>query len=388
MPDVFVPTEDPKATRKGVRDATLRMIADERDAQLLLLHTYRDATTLAGEQVQDKRLDLLEDPPDVSATEVLLDALISLAVTRVTQLPIRALTTRWIRSMTGIRAAVATKNGQFGVGSLTSTSFEAARRIILDDAVENLVDPSREEFEYYKKFVEDVADPLEALARQKATSLAKKRASQARPTGQDGGDTASVAVRRAALTWARLQEGASDRSFAALRDQVATAREDKRGDRDVGYIRQLVLRLWEKREQATARLSNGDVEDILSRLFEAAIWVRHFGGVDAIVAPPRRDYLSTVYSTVYVPDFGTRLTVPEKLATYWLHRFRHPLGDGTKSFIEQQQSSKPQSFVTPRESALNDLLKWMRMLEREMNLTERRLSDFGFDVLGPVKPKK
>jgi hypothetical protein len=390
-------------TVDALRRVSLSLIEQERIQQLLFLQTVRDAAVLAGEQVQDVRLDLLEKPPGVSVSGIFMEALISLALGSAASFAIKFFVNRGARGILAARGAVSKKNGVHVVVPSTSASMAQSKKDFLDQELEDLVEAKTKRIELWKIFAVNVVTKLAVRA--------VRKSDEQPPGGDREGDTASVAIRRAALSFARLQELAVHRVFKEYEDQV---RADT-ADIDlllslINYFTQTLplSRLPEpdrpeRRPTRPAREpvsneepdSNEDIERKLSLFFEACIWVLHFGGQQAI----RKKFESTYTLPAEFLDSPTRLVMPRQeitvldidspLVKYWIHRFPHNKGNGTDSFVFHV--IRRGNIHTPRDQSLRDLLSWFADVETGIAGIQKKLQSFGgpaiMDVLGPIKPR-
>jgi hypothetical protein len=371
---------------KEIKAQLLDLIRKSREQELLFLRTIRDAAILAGEQVQDKRLDLLENPPDVDSGSFLMDFLIALALGPGASLAIKAFTTRGMRAILRNRGLEFDENDQI-ILSVEKTLY------LPEGLARNLLDERKKEFELWTK----VAKGIEQVG-EVGVDVAAKRiqsADTAKGTKPLTGDTASVAVRRAALSFVRLQEPVVVLVHEHYKDIVESGEFD--------FTPKIFIKFLEnniKFPEAIKTKTNSELEQSLSLFFEACIWLLHFsesGGINeqlietetAIVATdtdlrglPRNTVLRTV----------TRLSSKRPIVSYWIRRFPHPDGDGRESFLQyfvnKNKGKKATEDVFFEEVflAISDLQDWFANIEKGI-VSLQQLGVVGLEVLGPAKPK-
>jgi hypothetical protein len=200
---------DDAAALEATRTLVLAGMGRERAQQLRYIQTIRDAAMLAGEQVQDVRLDLMENPPNASTHGVFIDILLSLALGPVSSAAIKQLTSVGTRAVLSLRFPLAKKNGVFSLVPYTIDGLKTAQRFV-DQRRRIDLAAQREHYEYWSKIAEHVGGSI------KETTQERILREGAKPQSKVGGDSASVAVRRAALSFARLQERAIERTFGGL----------------------------------------------------------------------------------------------------------------------------------------------------------------------------
>ncbi|MFF7647023.1 hypothetical protein [Streptomyces canus] len=343
--------------------STMSMIQQARDRDLLFVHTVRDAATLAGEQVQDVRLKLLKDPPPTEADSVLMDVFISLALALAAPPLVRAISTRavgFVIAKRQLSTALDTAGLNMAVG-LTEPTTLADRFLRRNDAVRDL----------WTGFAEQA---LGVVITQSQAHLAKAGTSPS-PVPLEG-DTASVAIRRAAYAHARVHELAALRSYDGL---IASLRSGSVTPAAAKQLSSLLAKNIDKDRDDQA------FEKGLSLLFEASIWVVHIG--DAVPVP------STEWRYLNMP------ANLNKLFAYFIRRFPHDQGNGSDNFLSHViRKSSPHGLLgvaagwTPGaysidEQAKVDLLTWFGKLRARHEVARTAFQGIGYENLGPVKPK-
>jgi hypothetical protein len=388
-----------KTSLEALRRVSLSLIERERIQQLLFLQTIRDAAILAGEQVQDVRLNLLENPPGVSVSDLFMDALISLALGPAASFAIKAAVNRGTRAILASRNAVGKKNGIYAITPFTSASIARSRRDFLEQKLEELIDPKAKSVELWKTFAGDVLGVPVDIAKRTARQAARKSGKQPRAGDGKGGDTASVAIRRAALAFSRLQELAVVRVFKEYEGQARADAADIELLLNLNNYLSIELplsRVQVPEQQRPARsarepIGNEEIERELSLFFEACIWVLHFGGQEAI-----RQRVVTTYQRLSPVRLGpyfetvTVLHTDNPIVRYWIDRFPHNKGNGIDSFLLHVERSGHSTSAI--DEALLDLLAWFGDVEAGIAGINKKLQDFGgtpiMEVRGPIKPKK
>jgi hypothetical protein len=417
-------------------DPLVALIRDAREQQLLFLRTVRDAAMLAGEQVQDMRNALLQDPPGVSATSFLVDVLLTIAMGPVASALISGGVKRGVRwilrdrsasSRSGLitveeRPSLLTPVTDRSIG-LAQQTFNGKSTFDPKDLMNVRSTASRLWREYAVKLAESTAAAKSGQAVIGAVSSATKKlippagTAGRIPAGTTGGgDTATVAVRRAALAFVRLQEAAVVRIHEHYVEQATKATLTFTPEVFRKFLEDNVA--FERRHEL-----NEEMEKRLSFFFEACIWLMHFGSAATIgTASRERQVGAGIWGTKWVERFASR-----RLVDYLARRFPHPADrTGTQSFFEYHVNrtgtpvggwppagTKPPAGYQPRvqraalgtrdtpggiparegslsigEEARRDLLSWLRELESDMTKAiPPELRDLGFQVLGPTKLK-
>jgi hypothetical protein len=345
--------------------STMSLVQQARDRDLLFVNTVRDAATLAGEQVQDVRLKLLEDPPPAESNSSLMDVFISLALGTGASALIRTISTRAVAFVVAKRqlsAALDTAGLNAAVG-LTQATTLADRFLQRNDAVRTL----------WTRYAEQ---SLGVVITQSQANLRKAGTPPSAVPLE--GDTASVAIRRAAYAHARIHELAAMRTYDGL---VAHLRS---GTVTPDAAKQLSALLEKNidRDRDDQAFEKG-----LSLLFEASIWVLHVG--DAVSAPKSKwNYL--VMPAKYSKLFG-----------YFIRRFPHDKGNGYDNFLSHTTRTLGPSWKGHEplwqtgnmgtlgidDQAKVDLLHWFETLRAGTELARTAFEGIGYENLGPVKPK-
>ncbi len=383
----------------------LDLIRNSREQELLFLQTVRDAAILAGEQVQDKRLDFLEAPPDTSASDVLIDFLISLALGPVASAVVKSFTERGMRAILRNRGVVfvptvgislktfidEAEKVSGGLLAITDSGIRNAENLI-DGAgtlVQNLTNVQKKEFELWRKFAEDTLNVGVDVAKGR---LIDKATAPDKPTVPDskvpGGDTASVAVRRAALAFVRLQEPAVRRVYEHYEEQVRSG--------DFQFTPKTFITFLENNLKFSSSIkdeTNSELETALSLFFEACIWLLHFGSATGIFEQVSEDVPGLASYGPYSVPTGIRNVKfrPERhIVNYWLSRFPHPDGNGRESFFfySIRHGQLGSGGTELADQAIADLLKWFGDIDARLTPLQKRLNASGLDILGPVNLKK
>ena len=366
------------ADKDKTQAVLLDLIRKSREQELLFLHTIRDAAILAGEQVQDKRLDLLENPPDVDANSFLTDFLIALALGPGVGLVIKAVTAR------GMRAILRNRSLNFDV---TDEGIKAAETVYAPKTeilARNLLDKRKKEFELWTKMAEDIEKV--------GVDVTIERLKRVTTTGKSnslGGDTASVAIRRAALSFVRLQEPVVVLIHEHYKDQVQSGDFDFTAETFISFLTNNL-----KFSDPIKAKANSELERSLSLFFEACIWLLHFaqsGGISQQATETETIKTGGGPSAAHrqLEEFEeetiTTVTLSAKrpIVKYWLSRFPHPAGDGVESFAEY---SIKRDVANYPDNAIEDLLKWFKDIEKGI-VNLQQLGVVGLEVLGPVKIK-
>ena len=316
------------------KDGIVAQLRREKEQQRLFLRTVEQAAVLAGEQVQDVRLDLLEDPPPVSTAPILLDILLQLALGPLAGLAIRKFADVGVDAILAARVGSAKRNGVFALAPFTSASLEKAETAFLAQSIQTQADllMKKDKLDYWKEFAGDVQGVARDIVQDKAKSaIAGDNADLALPGVRQGGDTASVAVRRAALTFTRLQEPVIELVFAQYESRVQS---ETISNEDLFAIVRFLFKLGLKRATDSGK-SNVEIERRLSLFFEACIWKLHFRAiVDTYThIEPHGDYQHRIERG---REKRRKVVVSPKLLRYWLLRLPHHEGNGTESYFEKR----------------------------------------------------
>ncbi|MFF0013065.1 hypothetical protein [Streptomyces sp. NPDC005374] len=351
----------------GLEASTMSMIQQARDRDLLFVHTVRDAATLAGEQVQDVRLKLLENPPPTESDSFLMDVFISLALGPAAAPLVRALSTRAVGFAVAKRqlsTALDAAGLNVAIG-LTESTTMADRFLARNDAVRDL----------WTGFAEQ---SLGVVITQSQAHWPKQGALPS-PVPLEG-DTASVAIRRAAYAHARVHELTALRTY----DNLVTGLQSGTVTPEAAKQLSTLLAKDIDKDRDDQAFEKG-----LSLLFEASIWVMHIN--DAVRAP------RTQWRYLSIPAKF------DKLFAYFIRRFPHDQGNGNDNFLSHviRTSSQRGGFLgvaakplagqlgkySVDEQARVDLLIWFEKLRAGHEVARTAFQGIGYENLGPVKPK-
>jgi hypothetical protein len=358
--------------------ATLALLSESKANDLLYVHTVRDAAMLAGEQVQDIRLTVLEKPPaTASDSHILIDVLVSLALSPAAEFLLRFVTESAVGLLLAKRKLA--EGGGIDVSDFADNEVKGS-----GTAADAFLARDSKARELWNQRATDSVLVARDIVIEKVTTAGERSAAQLNDVVKAAaGDTASVTVRRCAMSFARQQERATSRAHDLLSARVSQ-----------GLVDAEAAALLKDAFASTGQLvTNQDpagsdsVERRLSLLFEATIWALHLQAPDVL------------------PKFGGEFkgmamaagSVP--LFDYLIRRFPHDKGTGGLSFLAFQLRGGRTGFgVDPvplagqtgsysgREQAVIDLLAWMDVIRTNLDKTTRALSEPpGFKNLGQVR---
>jgi len=365
---------------KATKEKLLDLIRKSREQELLFLRTVRDAAILAGEQVQDKRLDFLDHPPDVEATPFMVDFLISLALGPVASAVINSFVSRGLKGILRNR----------GLAFEETTS----KIVLLEKTLyvpEHIVDQKKAEYNLWTRFAERIQKIGEV-----GVDVAAKRLQQPKTVQGNNnlvGDTASVAVRRAAMSFVRLHQPVVILIHEHYKNLVETG--------EFNFEPEVFIRFQNNNIKFPKNIkskTNNEIEKRLSLFFEACIWLLHFtesGGINKqltevethrVGGGPSMGLKHTSEEDYTVTT--TILSTKRPVVVYWLNRFPHPEGDGRESFLSyySNNSHLASSKSEVEQKALKDLQNWFGYIESGM-VNLQKLGVDGLEIFGPVKPK-
>jgi hypothetical protein len=359
---------------EGVRETVLRSLERERSAQLLYVDTLRDAATLAGEQVQDVRLDLIDNPPKASTDGIFLDILVALALGPVATAGIRQFANVGTRAVLSLRSAASRKNGGYSIVPFTLDGLRSALQFVeRTEALELARDKAM--YERWAKITSDV------LGTSKSVLEDRLKGGAGRVADPDvGADTASVAVRRAAYAFARMQERTVEAFFAAYLTQV---RSERITIDELLALNKVLTKLAVRRAPVKPT-SNEEFERELSTFFEACIWLLHFGEKGGIAREATEERSASTnygpYGILTSRDRVRDLRPDRPIVRYWTARLTHP--DGKGSFLAHESKGAKVTSIH-RERAASALLIWFVELEDNMKTVQQNLEARGFIPTGP-----
>lgn len=357
------------------------------DQELLFLATVRDAAVLAGEQVQDVRLRFLEDPPGVESYSFFMDVVLAVTLGPLAGKAVGALAKGAVGKILGSRGISWQVDGASVVRRVISAeaAAEGARVMVQTEHLEQLLvrrdSPARALWTWVAEEVSKTAKD-EAVTRGKA-ALGKLAPLEARSAS---GDTASVAIRRTALAFARTQEAASRQTHADWAQQIAGgAFPPAAAPALTGFFMTYFLQPPDRRTAAIA--SNEELERRMSLQYEAVIWAAHLGPQKHLARP---ELLAN--RLLIKPDY-------KPLLSYLVNRLPHPSGRG--SFLEHEcltgnfSAGRARNPFLPgdmgefssAERAITTMLAWLGEVARSVEEAGRSLGGTGLEVLGPTKPK-
>lgn len=358
--------------------ATLTLLSESKANDLLYVHTVRDAAMLAGEQVQDTRLTVLEKPPATeSDSHVLIDVLVSLALSPAAEFLLQFVT----ESAVGLLLA---KRKLAEGGGIDVSDFEGDTVKGVGTVADAFLVRESKARELWNERATDSVLVARDVVIEKVTTAAERNAAQLNDVVKPAaGDTASVTVRRCAMGFARQQERATSRAHDALSARVSQGLVDA----EAADLLKGVLTSTGQRVSSPDPAGSDLVERRMSLLFEATIWALH------------------LQATSLLPKYGGEFkgmamaagSVP--LFDYLIRRFPHDKGTAGLSFLAFQLRGGRTGFgVDPvplagetgsysgREQAVIDLLLWMDVIRTSLDKTTRALSEPpGFKNLGKVR---
>lgn len=313
---------------KSVAEVRL-MISRSRRREELYWDTCRDAAILAAQQVQDKRIELLEKPPEVSFTDIICDILIgvtlSLPVAAIAGGVTKAVMKKLIgpslktREVVKVFSAELRQKQFIGPGVLKSTVIKIKEKELGGDAIQG-----RKLSPFLEGAIDESIISSIGLTGQKLVDAAKNKIA-ASADSQTGGDTPGVAMSSAAMDWANRQKQVTNITHDIL-DILVGSGLIKDGDtlEEISQLMKKNLNKWPE---------DGEVEQ-LRLLWEAAIWVSILGPIKETMF--RKS--GRMYGGVWVYKYHFNGAPPNQdLISYWQNRF--------KLFLEKQDTDTLLDFL-------------------------------------------
>jgi len=314
----------------------LRLIARSHKLQDIYLDTIGEAVVLAAEQVQDKRLELIETPETVFAIDIIFDFFIGLALGGIASVLIRKGIGVILGRLLRFRAAFI-KLADLELDKLT---VQVVKEEIGPEAAKALRQPLKKikkgtkDYELYRKVAETAVERTK-----KAIEGAIEQKHQGKFTGAGwAGDSVGVGFINAVQTNISQQKAAT----RAIHDELSIVVQNDAIDasllNDLRDFLQTLVRVEEM-------VDLYELKTQLRLLDEAGIW--------SLLVDP-----DTIRSTRQIPQYdpgtligGRSLRVGEvdvprynfrdDLVKYWVSRFPHPgYSDYTTSFEERHHGDK------------------------------------------------
>jgi len=284
------------------------LIAKSQRQQELYLATIADAVLLAAEQVQDKRLDLLEQGAEVSASGLLIDFLFSLAFSFGSNLMKDGLANIITKVIRQRRLSAFRRGRKIIFGKTTYDDIVAASGITRIRELPKSLEFAGTDYQLFREFAKETLGLGLEKTKEKLKEAATKGTTVARPDQETGGDTPGVGLMDVVLSFVHQQQAAIDLSHDILDFQVTGGQLDDKTSQELLKFLDSSL---ETQKSASGFGDLSELKEQMKLFFEASIWAT-LGG-------------ARLWKDWEYDWFGRKVEahIPAKkrLLEYWLARF-------------------------------------------------------------------
>lgn len=348
----------------------LNLISLSRRRQELYIDTIIDSWILAAEQVQDKRLEVLESGPEVAIEQIIIDFCITLLLGPCATVLMKSIT-----------KSVFTKIGK----TLTTYFVKEGNFWVIDK----------------RKYIKEVTSSTLAIIR-KATNetvnvsldVTKRRLRTMAISALQGGgiphsqkileanDSPGVGVVSAVSSYVRhLKASINLVHDDYINKVVANGINNETAVDLIKFIKEDInYSNIKDKGDPFAGLDISIVKEEYKRHFEWFIWTLIFPEMYRL----EPNYLPAEYTAMMGPSEGSWLVVPKKLLQYFIRRFIHPWSKCSETFLQYNVKRMPTASRSGiEEISISDLNKFWK----EINKQAAKMKDDGF-VVSQLKPKK